>query len=617
MSSSAWPERRSVSAAEPRPWRLRVPLWTMFVFTAGIVFALAPNIVHLYGIHNDYEMAIYAKERLSFFQESGHLITIGRPVAALLSNVPMMPVRAFDDFRWTRIFSTLTVCLLGAQMIWVCVRVLQVKAVDAVALALAIFLTPAFIYSILNTTAWAPHLVTIFFSFVSYAVLSRSNVQALAFLGLPSLSDYRGMGRQIVAYASVRRVLTASLVMQVALYDFPPNALIIAVFPVICLLFSRAPQAFRTLLALRDTAFIAGNLALYVVTAKLIYIPFVSLLGFGGATYPSNAFEARVGRSYEYALNTDIGAMLARLREVAKVSGDLWFLPQARVHIVLAVAILLALVAAATSAVVGRRNASIGATTGSSAIGRLSFNSWTSNGAVVVVVSMACFLLSASAVLGSSGGFITYRTISICMALAAIAAVYLARYAVEAVWLAGGKVQRSASAGDLAVVLVMCAAAGGNFYMNYLTMRLARNETAYFADVIRRANAGQKEAIVIIDPRPFSLPEDHPVSYDAKGRWIPPYELGCFSGPCLQTGAIAKVVAQRLGYTEDKFKVYSLRGNDTLPGLTCARLASPTLTYPSGMSKSAVDLVKYLRALPVECIDYSIDWLDLSRNAGG
>ena len=85
----------------------------------------------------------------------------------------------------------------------------------------------------------------------------------------------------------------------------------------------------------------------------------------------------------------------------------------------------------------------------------------------------------------------------------------------------------------------------------------------------------------------------------------------------LQTGAIAKVVAQRLGYTEDKFKVYSLRGNDTLPSLTCARLTSPTLTYPSGMSKSAVDLVKYLRTLPVECIDYSIDWLDLSRNAGG
>ena len=598
--------------------RLRVPLWAMLAFTAGVFCALAPNLIELYGIHNDYEMAIYAGERLSFFQESGHLMAIGRPVAALLSNIPMIPVRAFDDFRWTRIFSTLSMCFLGVQMIWICVQVLKVKVVDAAALALATFLTPAFIYSIINTTAWAPHLVTIFLVFVAYAILSRSNVQALAFLGFASPPDSREIWRQVVTYLSVRRVLIASLVMQLALYDFPPNALVITIFPVICVLFSRAPQAFRALLALRDIAFIVGNLVLYVVTAKLIYIPLVGVLGFGAASHPSNAFEARVGQSYQYAFNTDVGEMLARLREVARVSGDLWFLPQARVHIVLGVAIVLALVVAAAIALAERRNAGAGAASESPGVTRLSFGWWMSTGVTAVAVSTACFLFSASAVLVSSGGFITYRTIPMCMALAAIVAVYLARCGLEvASRLAGATPLRSSRMGDMAVILMMCAAVSGNFYMNYLTMRLSRNEMAYFADIVRRASAENKQAIVIIDPRPFSLPEDHPVAYDVKGRWIPPYELACFSGPCLQTGAIAKVAAQRLGYSGGRFSVYSLRGNDTVPGLTCEGLVSPTFTFPQGVSRPAADLVQHLRSLRVECVNYSLDWLDLSRDVGG
>jgi hypothetical protein len=597
---------------------LGVPLWATLFFAAGVFASLAPNLLHLYGIHNDYEMAIYAGQRMSFFQESGHLMAIGRPIAALLSNIPVMPVRVFDDFRWTRLFSTLTVCLLGFQMIWICVRVLQVKVVDAVALALATFLTPAFIYSTLNATAWAPHLVTIFISLVAYVIVSRSNVQALAFLALPSWSDYRDVWRQMGAYLLVRRVLTASLVFQLALYDFPPNALIVAVFPVIAVLFSRAPQEFRTLLAVRDTAFIVGNLTLYVVTAKLIYMPLISPLGFALASEPASAFEARISQSYRYAFNTDVGEMLMRLREVATVSADLWFLPQARVHLVLGGAILLAFVSAAAIELVGQRRQGNDATTDSGALGRLSLRSWKANGVIAIVVSTACFLLAASAVLGSSGGFITYRTIPICMALAAIVAVYLARCGMETIWrFSRGVPHREAGAGDLAVILMMCAAVGGNFYMNYLTMRLARNEMAYFADIVRRADAGNKQAIVIIDPRPFSLPEDHPVAYDAKGRWVPPYELGCFSGPCLQTGAIARVVAQHLGYSDDRFKVYSLRGNDAAPALTCDGLASPTFTYLPGMPQSTVDLVKFLRSLRTECVNYNVDWLDLSRDAGG
>jgi len=135
--------------------KLGVPVWSVVAFAAGIGLALSPNLFYLYGIHNDYEMALQAEQHHLFFTEAGDLAAIGRPVAALLSNIPMLPVGEFADFRWTRLFSLLTVCVLGAQMISISVRTLQVRTLDAVAVALATFLVPSFIYATLNATAGA------------------------------------------------------------------------------------------------------------------------------------------------------------------------------------------------------------------------------------------------------------------------------------------------------------------------------------------------------------------------------------------------------------------------------------------------------------------------------
>jgi hypothetical protein len=92
--------------------------------------------------------------------------------------------------------------------------------------------------------------------------------------------------------------------------------------------------------------------------------------------------------------------------------------------------------------------------------------------------------------------------------------------------------------------------------------------------------------------------------------------LGCFSGPCLQTGAIVKVMAQRFGLPADKFKVYTLQGDDIRPGVTCQALQSSTFVSPAGLSESVTSLLIYLRTLPLECVTYSLDWLDLSRDEG-
>ena len=61
----------------------------------------------------------------------------------------------------------------------------------------------------------------------------------------------------------------------------------------------------------------------------------------------------------------------------------------------------------------------------------------------------------------------------------------------------------------------------------------------------------------------------------------------------------------------------ALPGLEVVSGLSCDVLASPTSTYPPGTSEPIKELVKYLRTLPTECVDYNLDWLDLGRTAGG
>lgn len=570
-------------------------------FSLAFLIALSPNVLHVYGIHNDYEMLIFKNHGL-LFHEAEHLFSIARPVAALFSNLTLLPAETIQDFRWTRLFSIATVCVLGVQMMSICVHRLRVDPLPSVVVALATFLVPAFIYSVLNAPAWATHLLPILIAFVAYEVLSQSNVRTLPLLGMVRRREYKSVLPHILVYGRQRAVWISCLILQLAFYDFPPNALILTAFPVVMVLFSRSPIPYRLLIAARDIGFVVANLGIYLISAKLIYIPLIRLVTYRNSDAwrlsHLSKFEERIASSYNYKLNTDPAQMLGRLKEIGDVAGDLWFMPQARLHLVLGFLVLLVLAVG----LVGWR------------LGKSGERKTPFFGAVAILTPAVCFLLGSSAVLGAGGGFVSYRTIPIPTAIAAIVAVYV-------VWLIAGKlgtiIARSVGAvglvlANLALVATAIAAVAGNFEMNYLTMKLARNETAYFNKAIHQAITEGSKVFIIVDPRPFSLPEDHTANYDGHGRAIPPYELGCFSGFCLQDGAIVTILAEQAGIARGTLPIFTVRNGDPIPEASCGLLTDRSVPIPKSLPEEAAGTIRYFRTLsPSTCLSYSLVWRDL------
>ena len=604
-----------------RSWWNRVPAWAVLAYSLGIFLAFSPNVIVVSGIHNDYEMLQF-KSSGFFHSEAEQLLSVARPVAALLTNLPILPLHSLADFRWSRLFSLLTICLIGVLMMAICTHRLRVRTQDAVAIALASFLCLPFIYSVLQPAAWAPHLVAILIAFSAYHILSRSNFQALSFLTAAARKDVRLLGRQALLYSRIKPVWIAGLIFQLALYDYPPDSLVIAAFPVIVVLFSQAPRTLRLLFALRDIAFLGVSLVIYVLSAKLIYLPIIRLLlaassdDWRGAHVGTIA--SRIAPTYDYSFNSDVGGMLTRLRAAAKVSGDLWFLPQANFHLCFAASVVIAVLIAAGLAWRADRQSRGQAPDIPKSIEPLRLGSWTSGMPATVAVVATCFVLACAPVLASKGGIVTYRTVPVPAAIAAIVFIYAVRVVAETIGAALGNASAATTAvADVAVALTLGAALASNFYINESTMRLSRNEFAYVSGIVRQAFADNSSSIVLIDPRPLMLPEDIAAVSDQRGRAVPPFELGCFSGYCLQTGAIVKVAARELGYDETNFRLWINRGGDPIPGLTCGMLAGPQPSYPPNASQQSIFLINQLRTRRLTCVTYSLAWHDLDFDRGG
>jgi len=595
----------------------RVPLVAILAFSIGVVFAFSPNLVQVYGIHGDYETLNF-KSPTFFHPEAEALFAIARPVAALLTNLTILPVQTLSDYRWTRVFSILTVCFLGYQLMALCIHRLRTSVPDAVGIALATFMVPPFIYSVLNASAWAPHLFCVLLVLTAYGTLSRSNLFLVSFHEGLDRRDYRLLLSQALAYARLRSVWTACIVYQLALYDYPPNAMMLALCPVVMVLFSRAPAFYRGLVALRDIAFVGANLVIFAVSAKLIYLPVARLftsLGRGAPT-PADAdpLAERLTATYIFAFNFDPGAALERLGNLFGVAGDLWFLPQAKFHVVLGIVMVLALVLAQLSTLLNHsaKKPPADGETGP-LLNRLSIKDGGLPALVAIGVCVACFVVAGSAILASATGFITYRTITVPTAILAVVSLFAVRGIVEWTWrIVGGSAAASDRTADVAVGLLACAAVGGNFYLNDLTLRLARNEFAYFTAIVRHVIELKSNTIVIVDSRPFSLPDDIPVVYDRRGRAVPPYELGCLSGYCMQSGSIVQIAARELGYPPGSFNVFSERGGYAIEGMTCETLADEKVAVPATATRRARASIKWYRSLaPLTCVSYGLDWHDV------
>lgn len=599
VSSFTVTRGRDGSVARPRDSR---PGWAFLVFVVVVGIAYSPGLLNVFSVLADFDALSLKNEHFFFHNEAAHLVSIARPVAALLSNLAVPFVQSPEDFRWVHLFSFSTICILGWQMIRLCVGRLQVSPWDALAVALATFLGLAFIYAVLEATAWAPHLFTPFLAFWSYSVLSRSNVQTVSFLGYVARRDYRDLTGQLLAYCAARPVWIACLIYQFALYSYPPHALLIVLFPAIAVLFSGAPAAYRRLTALRDVLFVGANLVFYSLSTALIYLPIVRLFttkGSGAANAYESEYVANLYAAYRFAYNHDVAAMAHRLGHLMRVSGDLWLLPQTNMYIVTAGVFVLGLL-----------------------------TGWwrkpARGDAAVIFVLGACFAMAAAPILASAGGFVAYRTSVATTALTAILFVFAIRSLAEWLWARiGGTPVAAARAGGMAMALTVGVAFAGNAYANYAVMRLGRSEYAYFTHIVRQAIDNKSKAIVLIDPRPWSGAHGYnqwPV-FDEKGRAVPPFELGCFSSFCMQTGAIVRVIATELGLPDKDYKLVLTRGDDPVPGLTCEMVEASAGNYPPNASQQSIELVDHYRSLtPLTCATETTSWhdlgLDLSRQTG-
>ena len=579
--------------------------WAFAVFAVVIAVAYSPTVLHVFSVLSDFDALALKEEHFFFHNEAVHLVSIARPVAALLSNLPVPFVRAPEDFRWFHLFSLLTVCVLGWLMIKTCTIRLHTSAWDATMVALATFLGLAFIYAVVEATAWAPHLLTPLLAFAAYSVLSRSNGQILSFPEYVARRDYRAFIGQLMAYCFRRPVWLAGLIYQCALYSYPPHALLILLFPAIAVLFSRAPSAYRSLIAVRDVLFVGASLVFFSLSTALIYLPIVRIFtakGSGVAGAYDSEYVANLYAGHQFAYNTDVVAVARRLGHLFRVSADLWFLPQNNMYIITATVIALAALAAWS-----KRGAA-------PANGR-QFRTGSRDGIVTVLVLVICLLMTALPILASAGGFVAYRTVVATTALIAVIFVFAVRTNVEWLWEKVGRPPAAAArAGAVAMAFAVGAAFAGNAYANYVEMKLGRNEYAYFTRIVRQAISSQSKAIVLIDPRPWSGAKGYnpwPL-FDEKGRAVPPFELGCFSSFCMQTGAIVRVIATGLGLPDKAYELVLTRGDEPVPGLTCQMLESAAPSYPPNASQRSIERVDRYRSLaPLTCVMASTGWHDL------
>ncbi len=592
----------------------RIPIWPILVFAGVIAAAYSPNVLQVFSLLDDYDMLSLKSLRFFFHNESEHLFSVARPLAGLFSNLPLLPVQSAADFRWVRILAILTVCVTGAQMIANCIVRLNTSKLDAIAVTIATFLVPSFIYAILSASAWAPHLVTSFIVVGAYTLLGRSNAQAMPFLVLARRRDYRAFWHQVFVYSCSRPVWSACLIYQLAFYDYPPYTTIMVVFPVIGILFSRAPLPHRLLIALRDMCFVGVGFFLYFLSTALIYLPFVRLFtlkGTGDLSVYENEIVAAGYANHQFKYNLDFGTVVTRLGDMMSLSGDLWFLPQLNVHVLVGVVFLFALFLANGMGLFARRDVPPSAVDDSLGLGRLRLVSRPPEGVVTLFVLACCFVLAAAPVLASAGGFIVYRTSVSPIAVASISFIFAARGIASTIWqVAGNPFSAAATVGAAATVLTAGAAFAACFDANYAIMKLGRNEFAYFTEITRQAIDHKSKTIVLVDPRPPIVGMGR--VYDEQGRPVPSFELSCFSSYCTQTGSIVRVAGVQFGLPLDSFQFVLPRGDSPVPGLTCDMLTAPTAFYPPNASARSIAIINEYRTLtPLTCSTVSMAWHDL------
>lgn len=559
---SQWAERSGGSVPE---FDMREKKWSSRAWYGLLALALCaayfPTITHVFAIHNDHDHLLYKSHGL-LYHEAPHLVSIARPIAAIFSNLPLLFLHDVQDILFYRIVSLGSLVLLGWQFMYIATRYLAIDVAMAFFCALAVFLMPPLYYSVMNASAYVPHLVTIALAAASFLYLSKSDV-ALVFAMSRAEASGDGAGfLKALKQCFLSKNLTLFFVLfQLAMFCYPPNALIILAFPVARCLFGGMTPYYRIIFALRDLALIGLGLVAFMVLTKAVYFPALEAMSLIHA-FPHGG----AGAEYAYQFVDDPWNVLHRLAEVTVVATDLWFVPQMSWHIVFFTLLGAALVSLLARGYVSRpaavevpaRISGIAAPTPT-----LNWKLFLCYMGIAAVV----FAMSGAPIILSYGGMVTYRTLVAPTAIAAVVFVYAALLCAQAVapllrtgarpWLPLAPL----ALGSLAVIAIVA-------HQQMITITLAKREYQYIAQHVRQALAQGSDAIVMIDTRKTFFPQEIPITSDRDGKPTVPYELGCFSTVCFSTYGIFATALRELGLPMSRLKADIMRGEE-YSGVAC------------------------------------------------
>jgi hypothetical protein len=142
-------------------------LITLYLVNAAALFSP-------FGFHNDYR----AFERTSFFfhPETPHLLTIGRPLGAILLELQTMSITGMNGFLAYRVLSVLAVAGLSTALFEHVRKRFLISDSEAMAFVLAMALLPSMQISILWVSSSIPGIVSVVCAFVSYRALSQGKL---------------------------------------------------------------------------------------------------------------------------------------------------------------------------------------------------------------------------------------------------------------------------------------------------------------------------------------------------------------------------------------------------------------------------------------------------------
>ena len=217
-----------------------------------------PGITPIYGMHNDYSLLSPGKGFFSF-DETMHLALIGRPLGALLINIPFVTIYSFSDMIWWRWVDFGFMLVMLAVLGWMLVKIWNISRIWLALILFAIALLPVTTVYVLWICHLMPGFVTVLLALAAYYYFDQGRKE-----------NGRIVGRK-------RKNFVAAFVLFFAANAvYPPVALVVFALSFLHILYSSqlSKKELRKIL-IADTVFFIGAIGLFFVIEHYILHQFV------------------------------------------------------------------------------------------------------------------------------------------------------------------------------------------------------------------------------------------------------------------------------------------------------------------------------------------------------